>query len=55
VFGGDARRLMMEKCRRCVQHREARLYEETISLEGRDTYWKTRIAPVSWRGVCARS
>ncbi|WP_423817805.1 PAS domain-containing sensor histidine kinase [Salinibacter ruber] len=50
VFGGDARRLMMEKCRRCVQHREARLYEETISLEGRETYWKTRIAPVVVEG-----
>ncbi|WP_103027320.1 PAS domain-containing sensor histidine kinase [Salinibacter altiplanensis] len=50
VFGDDVGQFMMEKCRRCVRRREALLYEETIPLEGGETYWKTRIAPVVVEG-----
>ncbi|WP_263788750.1 PAS domain-containing sensor histidine kinase [Salinibacter grassmerensis] len=50
VFGGDIGHFMMEKCRQCVRHQEAFLYEETIPLGERATYWKTRIAPVVVEG-----
>jgi PAS domain S-box-containing protein len=50
VYEGETGAQMMEMCRQCVRRREPSLYEETIPLQGTQTYWRTRIAPVIVEG-----
>lgn len=54
VVGDEQGAEIEEKYRNCVEERTTLEYEETLSIDGEQTYWETRIAPVLIDGEVAK-
>ncbi len=46
VYGEDPGQAMEAKCWECIRRQEPIEYEETVPLDGEETHWHTRLAPV---------